>query len=154
MSEGVVDFRRIASSKLVAPAGVPGQSLGFVQKAHSLLVLARKSEGIDSFEYSFQAGLRCAGALIADAEANKVVKGGKKSRRAKRIGSAWAQLRKTAPEFSKWADLFEAWSPLRNDVRLGLAVILPEAKVAEMYDLSVEFLQEVEDQLGVLPAVA
>lgn len=154
MNEGVVDFRGVVSSSVVAPEGISDQSLGFIQKAHSLLALASSSEGVDSFEYAFQAGLRCAGAVIADAEARKVLHSGRKAKKTKRQGSAWAQLRRVAPEFAEWADALEAYSPLRNDVRLGLTVLLPQSKIAELIDLSSRFLHAVEDQLGVLPAAA
>ena len=96
---------------VVAPSGLSPQAVTFLGRASSLLSQARVAAPADRLDLSYQAALRVAGAVLA---ANP-------GRRRKEDHSAWARVRRHAPEYSGWAARFEAFSRQWEDVRLGLA---------------------------------
>ena len=131
-------------SAVVAPSGLSPQAVTFLGRASSLLSQARVAAPADRLDLSYQAALRVAGAVLA---ANP-------GRRRKEDHSAWARVRRHAPEYSGWAARFEAFSRQWEDVRLGLARGVDELEARRVQAMAADFLAEVEADLGMLSEVA
>ncbi|MFD6728319.1 SAV_6107 family HEPN domain-containing protein [Corynebacterium xerosis] len=131
-------------SAVVAPSGLSPQAVTFLGRASSLLSQARVAAPADRLDLSYQAALRVAGAVLA---ANP-------GRRRKEDHSAWARVRRHAPEYSGWAARFEAFSRQWEDVRLGLARGVDELEARRVQAMAADFLAEVEADLGMLSDVA
>lgn len=128
----------------VVPTGVSEEAVMFIRRAHALLAQARHAEPAEKLEYSMQAAFRVAGAVIAQRPA----------KRRRGSSSAWVRLRAVAPEYAEWAGVFEEFMPLREDVRMGLNFNPDELTVARINSQATQFLAIIEDEMGVLPAVA
>ena len=61
-------------------------------------------------------------------------------RRRKEDHSAWARVRRHAPEYSGWAARFEAFSRQWEDVRLGLARGVDELEARRVQAMAADFL--------------
>ncbi|QGS33694.1 hypothetical protein FOB82_00750 [Corynebacterium xerosis] len=131
-------------SAVVAPSGLSPQAVTFLGRASSLLSQARVAAPADRLDLSYQAALRVAGAVLA---ANP-------GRRRKEDHSAWARIRRHAPEYSGWAARFEAFSRQWEDVRLGLARGVDELEARRVQVMAADFLAEVEADFGMLSDVA
>lgn len=131
-------------SAVVAPSGLSPQAVTFLGRASSLLSQARVAAPADRLDLSYQAALRVAGAVLA---ANP-------GRRRKEDHSAWARVRRHAPEYSGWAARFEAFSRQWEDVRLGLARGVDELEARRVQVMAADFLAEVEADFGMLSDVA
>ena len=131
-------------SAVVAPSGLSPQAVTFLGRASSLLSQARVAAPADRLDLSYQAALRVAGAVLA---ANP-------GRRRKEDHSAWARVRRHAPEYSGWAARFEAFSRQWEDVRLGLARGVDELEARRVQAMAADFLAEVEAAFGMLSDVA
>lgn len=131
-------------SAVVAPSGLSPQAVTFLGRASSLLSQARVAAPADRLDLSYQAALRVAGAVLA---ANP-------GRRRKEDHSAWARVRRHAPEYSGWAARFEAFSRQWEDVRLGLARGVDELEARRVQSMAADFLAEVEADFGMLSDVA
>ena len=131
-------------SAVVAPSGLSPQAVTFLGRASSLLSQARVAAPADRLDLSYQAALRVAGAVLA---ANP-------GRRRKEDHSAWARVRRHAPEYSGWAARFEAFSRQWEDVRLGLARGVDELEARRVQAMAADFLAEVEADFGTLSEVA
>ncbi len=129
---------------VVAPAGLSSQAVNFLGRAASLLAQAKTASPADRLDLSYQAALRVAGALIAE----------NPGRRCKADQSAWARVRRHAPEYAPWAARFEALSRQWEDVRLGLARGVDELEARRVQSLAADFLAEVEADFGMLSGVA
>lgn len=129
---------------VVAPSGLSPQAVTFLGRASSLLSQARVAAPADRLDLSYQAALRVAGAVLA---ANP-------GRRRKEDHSAWARVRRHAPEYSGWAARFEAFSRQWEDVRLGLARGVDELEARRVQSMAADFLAEVEADFGMLSDVA
>ncbi|MDO4609114.1 SAV_6107 family HEPN domain-containing protein [Corynebacterium sp.] len=139
----VIDFERGAAA-VVAPAGVAGGALGYLERASDLLRDARGTAPEDAMELIYQAALRIAGAVL---EQNP-------GRRRSADHGAWARVRRHAPGYAGHADAIGAYSRRRERVRLGLDDAPAPEEVAELRALVEDFRDHVESDLGVLPAAA
>ncbi|AHI02922.1 hypothetical protein CFAL_04345 [Corynebacterium falsenii DSM 44353] len=110
-----------------------------------LAYAAAETRGPESLIYSYRAALRAAGALI---------EWGMRDRKRRPTGSAWAKLRKVQPEFSEWADVFEAHARLASRAGMGLESEISEVVVRALYTDAVNFLSEVRGTVYSLPDVA
>ncbi|MFD8878857.1 SAV_6107 family HEPN domain-containing protein [Corynebacterium xerosis] len=131
-------------SAVVASSGLSPQAVTFLGRASSLLSQSRVAAPADRLDLSYQAALRVAGAVLA---ANP-------GRRRKEDHSAWARVRRHAPEYSGWAARFEAFSRQWEDVRLGLARGVDELEARRVQAMAADFLAEVEADFGMLSDVA
>lgn len=129
---------------VVAPAGVSPKAVTFMGRAEALLRQARTAPAADRIEYSYQAALRVAGAVLEEAP----------GRRRRADSSAWARLRRHAPAYSPWAERFEAVSPLREDLLLGLKRHPDELEARRIQAMAGDFLAEVSADFGLLDDVA
>ena len=75
-------------------------------------------------------------------------------RRRRADSSAWARLRRHAPAYSPWAERFEAVSPLREDLLLGLKRHPDELEARRIQAMAGDFLAEVSADFGLLDDVA
>lgn len=129
---------------VVAPAGVSPQAVSFLGRAEALLRQARAASPEERIEFSYQAALRVAGAVLAESP----------GRRRKADASAWARLKRHAPAYAGWAGRFEAVSRLREDLLLGLARNPGELEARRLQSMASDFLAEVTADLGLLDDVA
>ncbi|RNE49496.1 SAV_6107 family HEPN domain-containing protein [Corynebacterium alimapuense] len=115
----------------------------FIAKAHVLLLQADRArkDGVwdQALELAYQAGLRTAGACIADSDVAK---------RRRRSSSAWAQLRLVDDRGAQWATAFEHYSLLRSRVASGIERSLDPRLVDHIIALAGEFIAEVEADAG------
>lgn len=121
--------------------------LTFLSKSHTLLAKAQASQGVDGLdqlEFAYQAALRAAGAVISS----------RKLPRGLRSASAWVKLAKVAPALSDWCGEFQQMSELRNSVRLGIVAAVVPAQSDTVLAKAVSFVDDVEQELGVLPVAA
>src|SRR5699024_6467366 len=133
--EGVLEMvKGIHGRKaVVAPAGVSPKAVTFMGRAEALLRQARTAPAADRILYSYQAALRVAGAVLEEAP----------GRRRRADSSAWARLRRHAPAYSPWAERFEAVSPLREDLLLGLKRHPDELEARRIQAMAGDFLAAV-----------
>ncbi|MBV7281664.1 SAV_6107 family HEPN domain-containing protein [Corynebacterium sp. TAE3-ERU30] len=93
---------------------------------------------LDALEYGYRAALRLAGARVADSPVAK-------RRRLPR--SAWDQLRLVDQRGADYADLFEAFSRVRQRALNGLDRHISPARVGTLMRLVESFLDDVDEQL-------
>lgn len=118
----------------------------YIANAEQQLEYARsETRGPDALVYSYRAALRSAGALI---------EWGMRDRKRRPTGSAWAKLRKVQPEYSEWADVFEAHARLASRAAMGLESDVSEVVVRAFYHDAVDFLSAVRGTVYSLPDVA
>lgn len=178
-SSNVVEFRSIANARSVAPSGVSAESLELMGRAETLLMSARAAESDEMLELSYRAALRTAGALlnkdVLPVARGESAKGGVSARTGSGGGvkqrvslrrvasskrrrsvsqSAWVTLRNVQPEYSEWISRFENVAPLRERVRLGIERRIDSERARAIWEMSCDFLADVKEDLGVLPAVA
>lgn len=139
----------ISATTRFAGAGAGTRRADFILKARALLAQAvehRKAGDWDlALEVAFQAALRTAGARISAS----AVAG-----RRRRPSNAWEQLRLVDEGGARWAAEFAQYSRLRSRVSSGLERSIDHAVVNRIMDLAAEFLAEVEEEAGWLPAAA
>ncbi|WP_306496359.1 SAV_6107 family HEPN domain-containing protein [Corynebacterium striatum] len=115
----------------------------FMEQASDLLAQARAMAAAgrwdQALEFAYQAGLRTAGARIADSAVAK---------RRRLPSSAWAQLALVGGEEKEWAERFGAYSRLRSRVASGLEDAPSDEVVLEVMALAAEFLSYVEEEMG------
>lgn len=112
----------------------------FLTQAGDLLSQARAMAAAErwdqALEFAYQAGLRTAGARIADSAVSK---------RRRLPSSAWEQLAMVGASEKDWAERFRGYSRLRSRVASGLDGAPDEEVVVKLMALAAEFLAEVEE---------
>lgn len=139
----------ISATTRFAGAGAGTRRADFILKARALLAQAvdyrADGEWDLALEVAFQAALRTAGARIS---ASPV------AARRRRPSNAWDQLRLVDEDGVRWATEFSQYSRLRSRVSSGLDLSVDHDVVNRVMELAAQFLAEVEEEAGWLPAAA
>ncbi|QPK78513.1 hypothetical protein G7Y31_08075 [Corynebacterium lizhenjunii] len=111
----------------------------FLSQAHGLLFQARREAAAgdwpQALEFAYQAGLRTAGAWVADSPVAK---------RKRLPSSAWDRLALVGAEAKGWAQRFRAYGTTRSRVMSGLDDCVEAQLVLELIALAGDFLARVD----------
>jgi hypothetical protein len=126
-------------------AGSPGTALALVNQARLVLLDAvTTGDPGERFRLAQLSALRTAAAVAAQR--------GRPAASRRRLVSVWVLLERVAPELTEWAGYFAAGAPVRAAVEAGALSAVTERAADDQLRAATEFLQLVENSLGLLAA--